>query len=258
MASFDFEFRFTSKAAPIVQACLMAARRRARALGISWRQRTRGDRVHVMIDGNTRQLDILGERLERDLPLVAEGVTAAYPPARRRQFGLGVADMYLRGRDTEEDGILDLHGVTKTRYWFALVDEIDSDILSPNVQARLIVTNSVVVGWHLGDFPPEVVLEELHAACELVLDDLFNRRSKKLSFAQLLDAAEVEGAFQPWHGVDPPVRQVLEDLKDLRKSVRHRAASGAAVWTTDHADSVTTILERLIIFAGHRQGVTAS
>lgn len=77
MAGFDFEFTYTQAQETIVLACLAAGRARAPRLGLSWRWRHAAPpRCVVTVDGNSRRTDLLGYRLERDLPIVAEGCTA--------------------------------------------------------------------------------------------------------------------------------------------------------------------------------------
>ena len=79
---------------------------------------------------------------------------------------------------------------------------------------------------------PEVLLEELHTACELVLEELVNKRAKKVSFADLVAKADRAGLLDARPDETPP-GLLLISLKDLRKDVRHRAAEGAgACWRT--------------------------
>lgn len=255
MAGFDFEFTYDADHMRLVTASLEAAKRRARVLGISMRVRHERERglVLVTVNGQSRRLDLLGVRLERDLPSVAEGVPIAASPRRRRALGLGLADMYLRGRDMSTEGPMRLQAVSDTRYWFSpfgLSYEAHSQL-----GARLRVTETVFIDWLFGEVPAEVALEEMHTGFELVLNELVNRRSKKLSFAELVEAAEeqghLEGFDRMWaHGVVTPRsplpgRALLTSLKDLRKSVRHRAAAGSAAWLDAHFETGAMLLEHL-------------
>jgi hypothetical protein len=245
VAGFDFEFTYTDAQQPIVRACLQAARARARRLRISWKWRTVEARhLVVIVNGHSRRTDLLGYRLERDLPLVAEGCQVlTMSSTQRARVGRGFADILLRGRHVEQDGPMHLRGVTETRYRYPPYDYNCPN--SPGLQARLCITEEVLVGWSFEEIAPEVLLEELHTACELVLEELVNRRSKRLSFAQLVAAADDADLLGPQDGGMPP-STLLTELKDLRKEVRHRGAEGARSWLDDQWEEVAVLLERLV------------
>mgnify|MGYP007126158927 CR=1 FL=1 len=247
MAGFDFEFTYTEVQEPIVRVCQAAARTRARKLRISWRWRTLGVRhVLVTVNGNSRRIDLLGYRLERDLPLVAEGCDSApLAPKQRIRLGRGFADLMLRGRHVELDGPMTLRGVSDTRYYYPPYEyECPS---SPRLHARLSITVDHLVGWNFGEVPAETLLEELHTACELVLEELVNKRAKKLSFRELVDKADDAGLLRSFFPGETSPKQLLTELKDLRKNVRHRAAEGAQSWLDDHWEEVALLLERLVV-----------
>ena len=246
MAGFDFEFKYTQSQESIVLACLAAALARARKLGLSLRWRHVAPlRCIVTVDGNSRRTDLLGYRLERDLPIVAEGCTAeGLSPAQRARIGRGVANMMLRGRDTKGDyGCMTLRGVAATTYYFPPYCYECPSV--PRLHARLSVTVDLIVAWNFGEIAPEVLLEELHTACELVLEELVNNRAKRLSFAELIAAADKAGVFSQMPGEESPV-MLLTQLKDLRKNVRHRAVEGAESWLDRHWEDVAMCLERLV------------
>jgi hypothetical protein len=115
----------------------------------------------------------------------------------------------------------------------------------PRLDARLSVTVDLIMAWNFGEIAPEVLLEELHTACELVLEELVNKRSKRLSFAELVGAADKAGLFRHMPGGRSP-GMLFTELKDLRKNVRHRAAEGAGPWLDEHWEDVAMCLERLI------------
>jgi hypothetical protein len=134
----------------------------------------------VLINGNSRTIDLLGHRHERDLPLVAEGCTTArMAPAHRARVGRGFVDMALRGRHTNQEGCMVLRGVTRTKYYYQPYDYDCAS--SPRLHARLSITEDLLVAWNFNEIAPEVLLEELHTACELTLEELVNKRSKKVS-----------------------------------------------------------------------------
>jgi len=247
VAGFDFDFKYTDRQAPVVVACMAAATTRARQLGLTWHWRTLGDgHLRVIVNGNSRRTDLLGYRLERDLPLVAEGCRAAdLPPSRRRDVGRGVADLFLRGRHVRQEDTMVLRGATETRYYYPPYEYECPQY--PLLHARLGTTVNVIVAWNFREIAPEILLEELHTACELVLEESVNRRSKRLSFQQLIEAAEAAGHLKthPFAEAPDPVR-LLTELKDLRKDVRHRAKAGAQGWLDDNWEAVALIVEHLV------------
>jgi hypothetical protein len=252
VAGFDFEFTYTEAQKPVVLVCLAAGRARARRLRLSWRWRhVRPRHCVVVVDGNSRVIDLLGYRLERDLPLVAEGcvIAESLSSTQRSRIGRGFVDMMLRGRDANQDSCMVLRGVAETRYYYPPYD-YDCPSL-PRLHARLSITEELLVAWNFNEIAPEVLLEELHTACELVLEELVNQRSERLSFAELVANADEAGLLRHSHDDTPPVR-LLTDLKDLRKDVRHRAAEGARQWLNEQWQDVAICLERLVFHANHK------
>jgi hypothetical protein len=167
--------------------------------------------------------------------------------------------MMLRGRHVWQEGPMLLRGVTDTSYSYPPYDY--SCPGSRRLQARLSITEELLVGWNFQEIAPEVLLEELHTACELVLEELVNRRAKRLSFAQLIAKASdsglldfgLRGSGLPDSGLllsllgeTTPAVALLTELKDLRKDVRHRAAEGARPWLDEHWEEVAILLERLV------------
>lgn len=245
VATFDFDFTYRTQHEPIVSSCLSSARARARQLHLRWGwQRLGPSALRVIVGGNSRRTDLLCYRLERDLPLVAEGCHApGLSRTDRQRLGRGFADMLVRGRHVDQDANMTLRGVTETRRRFPPYD-YDCPAF-PSLLARLIVTEDVIVAWNFNEIAPEVLLEELHTAAELVLEELVNRRSKRLSFAQLVAAACKSGALSDV-GSGLSDTALLTQMKDLRKDVRHRGVSGAGEWLDLRWEDVAILLERLV------------
>lgn len=245
MAGFDFEFTFSAEQAPLVMACLQTGAARAGRLGSTWKRRSVGEhRVRVQVDGNSRQMDLLGYRLERDLPIVSEGVAIAGGPALRARLGLGlgVADIFLRGRHLEKEHAMTLVAVKDTSFYYPPYEFECPSV--PTLHARLAVTLGVLVGWVSKEVAAaDVVLEELHTACELVLENRFNDRAKTLSFSELIAVGVSDGGLSGSDGTPA----LLEELKDRRKRARHRNTSeGAKEWADDYWEEVALVLERLV------------
>lgn len=257
MAGFDFEFQYHPTQEALLEVCLAAAKSRARKLGVSWRvERLPNGHVRCTVDGNSRRLDLLAHALERDLPLVAEGAHhCELPTFRRRQLGTGFADLYGRGRDTRSDGPWRWRGATQAKYYFSPYDATDHST-HPTLEARLAVTETIIIDWCFDRVPAVVLLEELHTACELLLEHLINQRSKRRSFAELVDLADAAGIlrhpmFAPEVavalGVAPTVngKDLLIQLKNYRKNARHRADTSFEQWLTKSWETVALLIEHL-------------
>jgi hypothetical protein len=262
----DACFRFGSKDEAIVRACLAAARRRARILGIRrFRSGVRdiGQAVaFIEIDGNTYALDIFLERLRRDLPTIAEATSSHRSPASRRALALGLIDILTRFRLSmydryDEDWIPTLRARRQPAY--TLPHQLWTD--NPALQARLSVTSELMADWHFGEVAPPVLLEELHTAAELILEELVNRRSKRHSFQELVELAVKACVFSPYPhdagltaryragaGCSPfeaDRRDLLVSLKNVRKEVRHRGADSAQAWLDQNFWDVASLLEAM-------------
>jgi len=255
VAGFDFEFEYHPTQEALLEVCLAAAKSRARKLGVSWRvARLPNGHVRCTVDGNSRRLDLLAHALERDLPLVAEGAHHCHlPTSRRRQLGTGFADLYGRGRDIHSDGPWQWRGATQAKSYFSPYDATDRST-HPTLDARLAVTESILIDWCFERVPAVVLLEELHTACELLLEHLINQRSKRRSFAELVDLADGAGLlrhpmFEPGAlARDAPTengRDLLLQLKDYRKNARHRADTTFEQWLTASWETVALLIEHL-------------
>lgn len=251
MAGFDFDFSYRPAQQPFLDACLPAAMSRARKLHLRWRNERRGEFVmRCIVDGNGRRMDLLARVLETDLPLVAEGVLGSgMATGRRRRLGLGFADLYIRGMDTRSDATMAWRGVHETRYYFTPYDLSRTE--HPMLAARLRITEDVIVHYYFGRVGGPVLLEELHTAAELLLEELVNRRSRRMSFAQRVESARSEGLLdQPEAQADLSAEgddaTLLLRLKDLRKNARHRGDPSFEPWLAENWESVTLVLERLV------------
>lgn len=272
MAGFDAWFRTLPHDVPIIRACLDAARRRARTFHVRLNiKQVTDDVTYLRINGQTYGIDIFLERLRRDLPTIAEAsASSRRTPAQRRRVALGLVDVLTRYRgsmydDTPDDWIPTVRA--KRNAIMLLPHEVYPSSASSVLQARMFVTMDMLASWHYREVAPEVLLEEVHTAAELLLNASVNRRSKRLSFNELVDAAHAAGLLTAAINFDhqPQVperlaairsggpRQVLNDigrdvlisLKDCRKDVRHRAAEGAEQWLNEHFWDIASILERL-------------
>jgi hypothetical protein len=77
--------------------------------------------------------------------------------------------MMLRGRNSaKEEDYMVLRGVAATKYYYAPYNYRCPS--SPILQARLSITEEMIVAWNFDEIAPEVFLEELHSASELGVD----------------------------------------------------------------------------------------
>jgi len=253
MAGFDFTLRFHASQADLLAVCLKASMSRARKLSLSWRNERLGSgELRCAIEGNGRRMDLLAHALERDLPLVAEGAhNTGFSLSRRRRLGLGFADLYVRGLDIRSDATRLWRGVSETRYYFTPF-ELSPPETTSDLAARLMVTEGVIVDWWFERTPDVVLLEELHTACELMLEHLVNQRSKRLSFAELVAEADGAGLLNsPRLPARIPgtratdAKQLLIELKDYRKDARHRGDRSFEPWLKENWEGIVLLIERL-------------
>lgn len=247
MAGFDFGFTYTEPQRDLVLACIAASKSRARRLGLRWRtHRLANGETWCQIDGDGARMGLLARVLERDLPTICEAVeVSGLTRARRRSLGLGFADLYVRGMDATSDAVSPLRGTAQIRYYFP-VYELSGIRGSESLSARLAVTEGVLTEWALGEAPAAIVLEELHTACELVLQHLVNPRSKRLSFAEMVELADGADLLGPrqLHGRSP--RDLLIELKDFRKNARHKGDDSYGDWLDRSWEDVGAVLHRLV------------
>ena len=158
-----------------------------------------------------------------------------------------------RGRDDRSDGPWQWRGASQTRYYFAPY-EVRHPNAPDTLSARLAVTEGVIVDWCFERVQAVVLLEELHTACELLLEHLVNQRSRRLSFAELVDAANDAGMLSrpllpvetPWLILAPANgKDLLIQLKDYRKNARHRADMSFEPWLKESWEPIALLIERL-------------
>jgi hypothetical protein len=101
MSGFDAAFSYRPDDEALVRALFAAGRRRARRLHVGWRSEINPGYAYVAMDAAGFDIDMLLERLRRELPSVAEGVnSASRTPDQRRdilgRFRMSLYDRYYR------------------------------------------------------------------------------------------------------------------------------------------------------------------
>ena len=261
MAGFDAMFRFHADDRDLMVALMAAARRRARALGVRWHSSLSADGLgYCSMDGNTFRLDMLLERMRRDLPTIAEATPAdRHTPAERRRLANGLIDVLCRWAGSYYDRY-DKEGqpdyVPRLRR-LRMSEVVPVRVLwpgdkHPDLYARLAVTEEIMTSWVLDEAAPEVVLEELHTAAELILMRLMEKR-RAPAFAELVEKARADGHLE-WplgmHYDDQPeqidhMADLLISLKDHRKRAKHQGSDEARAWLTVHLWPAGVVLEHL-------------
>lgn len=263
MASLDVVFRFRPADRAVVESCFGAARRRARRLGVrSFRSTIKEAEAGFSIHANTYVVDIFQERLRRDWPTIAEATPCRRTPASRRHLALGLVEIMTRWRlgmyeRYDEAWIPTLRARREPAYSLPHLLWVDDEL----IQTRMLTTSEIMASWHFDEVAPEVLLEELHTAAELMLASAVNRRAKKLSFAELVAVARGQGLFSPYAGqpdlvashrateqgqkAEAATAALLLTMKDVRKQARHAGRAGAKAWLDEHFWEVAATLERL-------------
>jgi len=258
MAGFDFDFTFTDRQRPYVEACIRAGKTRARQLDCSWRViRSAHSTISCVINGQTRRLDLLGHVLEKDLPIVCEGVASTLPPRRAAALGRGFAEVFLVGRDVNR-GIETqaLREVADTSLYYPVYELTSVSIQSSVLQNRLQITEGVVSDYGLGRVTSVVVLEELHTAVEQVLRYLLPRLQERANWPRLVASAEEAGYLstdttqylsQLDSGHDHTDRDLLlEGMNRRRNAAKHKDGDPEDPWVAEHWECASLLLERLV------------
>ncbi len=196
---------------------------------------------YIELNGQTYALDILLERLRRDLPTIAEATPSERPPAARRRTANGLVKILSRYRgqmyDRYGEGWLPTLRGRSVPVTGVIHDLFPRD--APRLADRLLVTMDLLASWHFDEVAPAVLLEEMHTAAELMLKSLGLPRSKRLSFAELVDAADKAALIRA------DVAETLHSMKTVRARVKHRGSSDAKDWLDIHFWDGAAALEAL-------------
>lgn len=255
MAGFDAAFRVSPRDVPLVRACFAAIRLRVRKLGVRVAARSLEDGAYIEFSGQTYALDILLERLRRDLPTIAEATQSERAPSARRRTANGLVEILNRYRGMmydryDEDWIPTLRG-RSVPVTGVIHDLFPRD--APHLVDRLMVTMDLLASWHFDEVAPEVLLEEIHTAAELMLKSLGLVGAKRMSFAELVDSAHAAELIRD------DARETLMTMKTTRARVKHRGSSDAREWLDTHFWDAAAALEvlsaevRVVAEAGERR-----
>lgn len=103
---------------------------------------------------------------------------------------------------------------------------------------RLLVTMDLLTSWHFDEVAPEVLLEEMPTAAEL-MKSFGIPGARRMSFAELVDAAHNAGRLRGDH------RETLLSVKTTRARVKHRGSTDARGWLAAHFWDGARALEAL-------------
>ncbi len=158
----------------LVRALMLAAQRRARAIGLrmTYRRHVNGATTDwdIAVDGNGYLIAAWSQWLARELPTVAEG----YVGLGSRRLARNVA-VSLVARWTgwcvgdEERTDIRATGHDRVRWFWPVIDVPEPP--SP-LAARLAIADAAIARWIVGDLPEELAIEEVHTAVEGLLRSL--------------------------------------------------------------------------------------
>jgi hypothetical protein len=271
VSGFDAAFIFRPDDEALIRAFFAAGRRRARRLDVRWRSEIKPAFGYVALDGASFNLDMLMERLRRELPAVAEGVPSeSRTPQGRRHLANGVVEIISRFRGSMYDRycrngevyVPRLRALRRQAVGLVLYDLFPRR--HEDLWPRLSITLDVLSSWVLDEIAAEVALEELHTAFELLLTRAAGRQRAPM-FYQLVELADQQGWLlgygaectgetsadpmpamywaNPSDALTP--HDLLISLKDQRKVSKHRGAVGAEPWLSLHFTAAAALLERL-------------
>lgn len=250
---------------PLVRAFIAAGRRRARRAGVRrWRAtRLNGDPpgYNITMDGHSSRFALVAQKLQRDLPILAEAVELDHRDLRtRRRLANGFVHVFSSGGYGHED--VDEHLRPRSSIGFQWVPHLITYPTVPRLDARLAITERFCVDWYFGDVPGPTMIEELHTAAELLLSFGLGRESNQRPFASHVDEALKAGLLRncvQLGELDSPVdsqgtaRALLLDLKNIRREIRHRADPSADVWLKANFFEIVYVLEMISEVAASEQ-----
>lgn len=273
MAGFDIAFYFKEEDRPVLEAMLSAAKRRARLFKIKMETRLSNQAAYVAFDGQTFRLDLFLERLRRDLPTIAEATPASRAPNSRRLLANGFIDIINRWRlglyeryeldENYHDWRPTLRGKKKPIY------SMPHDIFpykAIKLANRMSVTMEMLASWHFNEVSPEVLMEEIHTAAELLMRSALGATSKPMSFPQLIAASHRRKFLRAHSDYDDPIamkkfresgiegvyeylgwkaKETLGSLRIARNQIKHAGGEGAKIWLDNNFWDVVSILEVL-------------
>jgi hypothetical protein len=260
VAGFDYEFSYLPEQRPYVVACERISKVRARTLLCSWRtSHDEGGRTATYsVSGQTRRLDLLGRVLELDLPLVCQGVDGALSPGRAFELGVGIADLFLVGRDINRgEGRLVLRSRKETSLYYPVYELASGRAGLAMLEARLRISEDVLADYALGRVEDTVALEELHTAVEKVMRAAV-AAEQRLNWPELRRRCGTLGLLPNaeeyalvTHDAEAPNAHahtpdgVLSELAERRNRAKHEPRSATDGWLRTHWECVAIIIETL-------------
>jgi hypothetical protein len=264
VAGFDATFRFHPGDHDLIAAMMLAARRRSRTLRVRWHSALDAEgNGYCRMDANTFRLDMLLERLRRDLPTIAEACPSGrHTPLQRRHLANGLYDILCRSRgmyydryyrEGQPEYVPRVRRLRSSEIW--PLHQLWVGDKHQDLSSRLGVTEEIMTSWVLNEVAPEVVLEEMHTAAELLLMRLMSK-CRAPTFAELVERAQKAGhlemplAFSYDFDFEDPERfdhaaDLLISLKDHRKRTKHQGTDEARAWLDRHFWAAGAVLKHL-------------
>lgn len=153
---------------PLIRVLMRAAQRRARTLGLrmTYRRHPREDQTEwdMIVDGNGYLIAAWSQWLDRDLPVVAEGFVGIGEGRQARNVAVSLVARWTGWCVGDEECTTISSGGSDEVGWFWPVINVPEP--SSPLAPRLIISDSLVARWIVGDLPEEIAIEELHTAIE--------------------------------------------------------------------------------------------
>lgn len=232
MAGYGQEIEAAASDDDIVRILVRAAQRRGKRLGLEvhYRRRT------IPEDRSAWALEVQGsgvmiaawvQKLERDLPVVAEGFTGQGSGVRAVRIGHSIPARFIEllvGDGLRERSAAVVTSRTdEARVFWPILDPPD---LGQYLADRLQLADGLIGRWMVGDLPTEIGLEELHTALEIVLRAVLDA-GNNTPFPTLVSRAQGDGL------IDDADHVAVTRLNDHRRTVKHH---GGVIPMSDEDD----------------------
>ncbi len=238
MGGGDIWFSYDPSDEPLVDAFVAHARRTAKRAGLlRFRTFRHGGLPPVRSlewDGRSWRMGLAAQKLQRDLPVIAEAVDGGDRSLRsRKHLAHGFCEIFgLEGYGAVEGEPPHLRPMASVKFQWVPHLLSCSD---PWLDERLFVVERHCVDWHFGDITAATLVEELHTAAELLLRFRLGDDAP-WKFSSLVHAGAGDGHF-------PSASEAcLLELSRVRRDLRHHATGEPEKWLVENFEDVVDVL----------------
>lgn len=239
MAGGDIWFSYDSRDEDLVTVFVNHSRRTAKRAGLL-RFRTHRHRgeppVREMVwDGRSWMMGLVAQRLQRDLPVIAEAADDNWRDLRGRR-GLATSFCHIFGDEGYGNEGPRPHLTPMRSVQFQWVPFLFA-CGSAHADRRLADLERFCVDWVFGDMAGATLIEELHTGAELIMRTRLGAEAP-WKFSSLVRDSTEQGHLGAGDA------DILLDLSSTRRELRHDGTGDAEGWLKNHYWDIVDVLVR--------------